>query len=124
MGAQHLEAKLQPNTILVGDFNVDLRRKTVTSVTPEKFPNLAKMLSQAQRLPSHLGTNNKQRSAFQAQVSKMFLQDFSMKDFALLGEAFCPAPLEGLISRTHSLPDAECPSDHAPLSFVLRMCDS
>jgi endonuclease/exonuclease/phosphatase family metal-dependent hydrolase len=114
-----LEPLLRPETVLAGDFNVDLR---VKPLLPDmvSYPRLQQFLHQAEHLPRHLGTSNKQRSPFQAQVSKMFLQDFSMKDFVFLGENFKSTQLHGLVPRTRTLPDAGVPSDHAPLSFDLE----
>jgi hypothetical protein len=50
----------------------------------------------------------------------MFKQDFSMKDFLLVGEGLETAPVEGLVLRSQLLPDITCPSDHCPLTTVIR----
>lgn len=85
--AQQLEEAIRPDTILAGDFNTDLRRKAVFQDLAMQ-PKLAKLLEQPTKLPLSVGTSNKQRSAFQAQISKIRTPDFSMKDFIMVGEAF------------------------------------
>merc|ERR1712048_1243774 len=117
--AMRLEPTIRPDTVLLGDFNQDLRKKLTKWASPKVAPSLAKLVEQAKRQPNHLATTNKQRSPFQAQVSKMFLQDFSMKDYAFLGERFCETELHGPITRTELLPNPDVPSDHAPLTFDL-----
>merc|ERR1712203_627130 len=84
------------------------------------FPNLRLMIESASNLPSNLGTTNKQRSLFQAQVSKMLVQEFSMKDFLFVGSEFLEPKLHGLILRSRRIPDGQCPSDHAYISTTLR----
>lgn len=119
-----IEAMLAPSAVLAGDFNVDLRKRSPPWASRAEHPRLARLLEQASNIPLSLGTCNKQRSPFQAQVSKMFLPDFSMKDFAFLGDCFCPSALGCLLSRSETLPSKTIPSDHAPLTFQLAFGDS
>jgi len=119
ISVKKLEKAIRPDTVLLGDFNMDLSKKAGPWGNYKHVPSLAKLVEQAKYQPKHLATTNKQRSPFQAQLSKMFMQDFSMKDFAFLGERFCHTKLHGPITRQQLLPNAETPSDHTPLSFDL-----
>lgn len=114
-----IEERITSHTIIMGDFNLDLRRQRLKGVHQKETPKFCKLIEQAKQVPTDVGSCNKQRSPFQAQVSKMFIRDFSMKDYVLLGESFEPVDLEGTISRTRTLPDREMPSDHSPISFDL-----
>ena len=76
---------IRPNTLAVaGDFNHDLRSSIVDSA---KFPALAKWTQQARELPATAISTAKERSPFQAQISKALLPDATTKDFLLLNEA-------------------------------------
>jgi hypothetical protein len=121
--ASKIENTLRPETILLGDFNTDLRMGVPKWVDPKMMPQLWELVGQAKQQYKHLASTNKQRSPFQAQVSKMFLQDFSMKDFVFLGNSYRPAYLDGLINRQELLPNREIPSDHTPLEFELSFAD-
>jgi hypothetical protein len=112
-----IEKTIRRETILLGDFNMDLRNGFPKRQDLSFAPKFTKLVGQAKQQHKNLGTTNKQRSPFQAQVSKMFLPDFSMKDYVFLGDAYSPTELHGPINRQHPLPNQEIPSDHAPLSF-------
>lgn len=112
---QQLEGKINPLTILGGDFNADLRSDKNWSNIASAAPKLHAMLQEANELPSGLGTCNKQWLPFQAQVTKMYRRDFSMKDFLLAGSGFACSPVEGHVGTDRVLPDAEVPSEHAVL---------
>lgn len=114
---QQLEGKIQPLTILGGDFNSDVRTDKQWSNIASNAPKLHAMLQEANELPSGVGTCNKQWLPFQAQVTKMYRRDFSMKDFLLAGSGFSCSEVEGHVDTDRVLPDAEVPSEHAVLRF-------
>jgi endonuclease/exonuclease/phosphatase family metal-dependent hydrolase len=115
--ARKIEKTIRRETILLGDFNMDLRRGIPKRVDLSFAPKFEQLVGQAKQQNKNLGTTNKRRSPFQAQVSKMFSPDFSMKDYVFLGDAYAPTDLSGPINQQHPLPSPEIPSDHAPLSF-------
>jgi endonuclease/exonuclease/phosphatase family metal-dependent hydrolase len=118
--APAMNERIKPNTILAGDFNVDLRKGEGKWTDLSACPKLRALVAQAEKLPADQGSTNKERSCFQAQVSKMFMQDFSMKDFLFVGEGLETTPVEGLVQRSQLLPDITCPSDHCPLTTVVK----
>ena len=100
-----LNGAIRPNTLAVaGDFNHDLRSGVVD---PVKFPTLARWTQQATKLPTTAISTAKERSPFQAQISKTLLPDATTKDFLLLNEArgFAMSGLElgALFVRCHGL---------------------
>lgn len=97
---------------MAGDFNTDLRRKDVFD-NMDTRPKLSKLLMQGRKLPLNQGTSNKQRSSFQAQVSKIRVPDFAMKDFVLLSDDFDEPQISGFVNRNRRIPDRGHPSDHA-----------
>jgi len=114
-------AGLGPNTILLGDFNHDLRTQTPSWLDSAQLPQIAALLDQAKDMPKGTGTTHKQRSPFQAQISKIFYHDYGMKDFVFLGSGFGSTEIHGLLPPDCILPNQHIPSDHAPLTCQLRV---
>lgn len=114
--------KHSTKTIVAGDFNFDFREPKLLQKMDENRPLIEHLLASSKMLwnqQADLGTVSKKRTPFQCQVSKIDLNDFSMKDFILLSDDLVPGSgtLSGLIARAQLLPDASCPSDHAPLTW-------
>eukprot|EP00933_Yihiella_yeosuensis_P013380 TRINITY_DN12425_c1_g2_i1.p1 TRINITY_DN12425_c1_g2~~TRINITY_DN12425_c1_g2_i1.p1 ORF type:complete len:584 (+),score=114.67 TRINITY_DN12425_c1_g2_i1:563-2314(+) len=110
----------EPNSILAGDFNKDLRYAQVFDKFTADLPHLAKALEAVKALPNDVGTTSKQRSCFQAQITKIRIHDFAMKDFIFAGTGFKRPEAFGHIRRDEFLPNREQPSDHAHISAVLE----
>lgn len=116
--AKELDRAITPRTILGGDFNIDLRKGKCTDW--DHLPRLKALCEQAKDIPVDLGSTSKERSPFQAQISKMFLPEFSLKDYLLTAENLFVTRRRGMIYRSQRLPDCDTPSDHAPITAQMR----
>lgn len=114
-----VEAKLNARCLLAGDFNVDLRTMLPPWISETSTPRLLSLVGQAKQTPLRLGTTNKMRSPFQAQVAKILVPEFVMKDFAFVGESIRCGAIDGPVPKSITLPSADIPSDHAPLTFKI-----
>lgn len=106
-------------TIVAGDLNLDIRVAKAKNKIVADRPLLAKLVETSKHTwdqPKERGSVNKRRTAFQAQVSKINLEDFSVKDTILVPTAGL-GEISGLISRSEQLPSADCPSDHVLLCW-------
>eukprot|EP00931_Biecheleriopsis_adriatica_P098656 TRINITY_DN7268_c0_g2_i1.p1 TRINITY_DN7268_c0_g2~~TRINITY_DN7268_c0_g2_i1.p1 ORF type:complete len:578 (+),score=150.98 TRINITY_DN7268_c0_g2_i1:64-1797(+) len=101
--------------ILAGDLNLDLRvEKSRKKVQGERVL-VRKLLEASKHLWNQepkFASVNKQRTPFQAQVSKINFPDFAMKDAILVSETAL-GKISGLIGEQDMLPSQELPSDHA-----------
>lgn len=106
-------------TIVAGDLNLDLRNKKAHSKFINDRPLLGKMVEASKHLweqGKDKGSVNKRRTAFQAQVSKINLEDFAIKDSVLVSEPGL-GEISGLIGLADILPSEHCPSDHVLLTW-------
>lgn len=132
-----LAKQIRENTVAIaGDFNVDIRTKK-TKEKIQKYPELWNFVQAGlTKLPEKDGvTTCKQRTPYQAQVTKMFLEDKSMKLFLLLrpelAEAEGPDHVKGFMfepgttkavtkNKLRNLPSKGLPSDHCPIWVKLK----
>jgi hypothetical protein len=125
------------DVIVCGDFNFDLRDGAdELKESPDKlgvqgkhyknlvgeYPKIKEFVERNSRIfPEHLngpeqkrmGSCNKMRTPFQAQVTKILLPDFMLKDYVLVGKDLqVGQTMAGLIDTEIMLPNERYPSDH------------
>eukprot|EP00931_Biecheleriopsis_adriatica_P098657 TRINITY_DN7268_c0_g3_i1.p1 TRINITY_DN7268_c0_g3~~TRINITY_DN7268_c0_g3_i1.p1 ORF type:complete len:540 (+),score=146.45 TRINITY_DN7268_c0_g3_i1:67-1620(+) len=109
---KHLELGMP--AILAGDLNLDLRvEKSRKKVQGERVL-VRKLLEASKHLwdqDPELASVNKQRTPFQAQVSKINFPDFALKDAILVSQTAL-GKISGLINKEDVLPRRDMPSDH------------
>lgn len=108
--------------IVAGDFGSDLRKNQYDQKLSASRNRLGRLLRASKTMwdiPPTKGSRKEEFSAFQSQLTKIDHQDFSMRDFILLGAHTDRSAwnLGGLIDADEILPNANNPSDSAPITW-------
>ena len=112
--------------VVAGDFDCDICvRESRSAMLSDQRPRLESLLNDSEPLwniPMVSGTTSKTRTAFQTDISKMGMRKLLMKDFMLVSGnlQLAKGQLQGLTTQHRQLPDEECPSDHAPLTWKVE----
>ena len=112
--------------VVARDFDCGIRvRESRSAMLSDQRPRLESLLNDSEPLwniPMVFGTTSKTRTTFQTDISKMGMRKLLMKDFMLVSGnlQLAKGQLQGLTTQHRQLPDEECPSDHAPLTWKVE----